>query len=152
MSRDLILQTATELIGQAGFHVHADWADESMPRLRITSQEDISVLIGREGQHVGALEHLIRLVLNKRLGRAEPLPDFMLDINDYRKAQTEELLSAVRESAKRVLETGRAESLPPMNAFERKVVHTELTAFGNLETQSIGTEPNRRVVIKRASL
>ncbi len=140
MSKELI-KTTEEILAKAGFAGTASWEEG---RISIRSPENISSLID-------PFEHLIRLIAYRRLSK-ESLPDFILDINDYRKAHSEDLVRIARESAKRVMETGRAESLTPMNAFERKIVHTELAAYGNLQTQSIGTEPNRRVVIKRASL
>ena len=152
MSKEILLQTAADILARAGFHAEAQWADEHIPRLCITSKENLSALIGKDGLHVGAVEHLIRTMSARKLSYGQSLPDFIVDINDYRKAQTDELVVLARQSAKRVIASGRAESLSPMNGFERKIIHTELAVFEDLETQSIGTEPNRRVVIKRVSL
>ena len=64
-----------------------------------------------------------------------------------------QIAQVAHECAKRVMMTGRAESLTAMNSYERRLVHTELASYTELETSSIGNEPNRRVVIaKRAIL
>lgn len=88
-----------------------------------------------DAQCKDAFQHLARCVAFKRFG--------------YR-PYDHELIQQARQRAQRVLETGRAEALPPMNAFERRMVHAELSSLAGLQTQSIGTEPNRRIVIKRA--
>lgn len=148
----LIAAVIQEILAKAGFAVIATWSDERLPRARIHSNENLSLLIGTDGNVLASLEHLVRLVALRRLVSSAQIADFMLDINDYRKKQIDRLAALAQGSAERVIATGRAESLAPMNAFERKIVHTELTSYSDLETQSIGAEPNRRVVIKRISL
>lgn len=152
MQQTIILETASELLKRAGYSVSVTWADGApIQRLSLKSDIDLSILIGREGQNLSALEHLVKVLAVKKIAAGRVLADFMLDINDYRKSQTDKLIGVAKESAKRVIDTGRAESLLPMNAFERKVVHTELASYERIETQSIGAEPNRRIVIKRIS-
>ena len=151
MSKEIILDTIRDILGKAGFSGKTTWVEGAIPRACVVSEEILSALIGRQGQNLGAFEHLVRVISTKKLPEGEPLTDFILDVNNYRKTHADELITLARMSADRVVSTGRAESLSPMNAFERKIVHTELSTREDLETQSIGTEPNRRVVIKRVS-
>ena len=116
----------------------------------IESDNDSSMLIGKNGQNLAAFDHIARLLVNRKLGFAagQPPVNFTVDINDYRKSKTNYLVDVARNTAKRVIQTQKAEALPPMSSYERRLVHTELAAFKEIQTESIGQEPRRRVVIK----
>lgn len=116
----------------------------------IESDNDLSMLIGKNGQNLSAFDHVARLLVNKKLNGydGESPINFMVDINDYRKSKTNYLIDVARNTAKRVTQTQKAEALPPMSSYERRLVHTELASFKELQTESIGQEPRRRVVIK----
>jgi len=116
----------------------------------IESDNDLSMLIGKNGQNLTAFDHVVRLLVAKNLGGAwgKDVPNFIVDVNDYRKSRTNYLMDVARNVAKRVIQTQRAEALLPMNAYERRLVHTELTSFKEIQTESIGQEPRRRVVVK----
>lgn len=151
--KKLITEIVTEVCARAGFALTVEWRDGGLvavANLQGTPQ-DLARLIGRDGQNLKALEHLVRVLVTKKYSTNNgPVPDFILDANSYRQNQNSELVKLAQQTAQKVLATGRAESLPPMNSFERRVVHTELAKFQGLATQSIGAEPNRRIVIKRA--
>ena len=149
MSKELILTITQELLERAGFPMRAQWVEGTFPRVSLISTQDCSVLIGKEGQHLHALEHLVRALVTKHAH--EPPPDFTIDVNNYRGEQIQRLAMLAHQCAEKVIASGHAESLEPMNAFERKIIHTELSARGDLITQSIGEEPHRRIVIKRAT-
>ena len=150
MFKDIALQSTTDMFQKAGFDVEVTWADTS--RINVRSSQSLASLIGHDGQYIASLEHLVRLMVLKRTGGDRMALDFTLDINDYRKERDIKLADLAHASARRVIATGSAESLDPMNSYERKVVHTVLASYQELASQSIGTEPNRRVVIKRISL
>ena len=116
----------------------------------IESDGDLSMLIGKNGQNLSAFDHVARLLVNRQLGieSGKPPVNFIVDINDYRKSRTNYLVDVARNVAKRVIQTQRAEALLPMNAYERRLVHTELASFKELQTESIGQEPRRRIVVK----
>ncbi|MBI2670275.1 MAG: hypothetical protein HYX20_03990 [Candidatus Yanofskybacteria bacterium] len=116
----------------------------------IDSDDDLSILIGKNGQNLSAFDHIAHLLVNKKLNNynVEFPINFMVDINDYRKSKTNYLVDVARNTAKRVIQTQKAEALLPMSSYERRLVHTELASFKELQTESIGQEPRRRVVIK----
>lgn len=135
-----ILDITQEALARAGVMASVVWVDDVLPRVVITSEQDISFLIGPQGTVLAALEHLIRLASHDM--------NIVVDIEDYRKTQTDRIVALARERAERVVVSGVAESLDPMNAFERKLIHSALSSFGDITTESIGTDPHRRVVIK----
>lgn len=112
--------------------------------ITLAAEEGSHALIGKGGQTLRALEHLVRLAW-LRSGEERSLT---LDINEYRRLRTEELQDRIKKVAERVRMTKKAETLDPMTSYERRVVHTELASFQDLGTESIGQEPHRRVVIK----
>lgn len=123
----------------------ADATEAAPATVDIQVPEDARLLIGKDGQNLRALEHVIRMFWARRDSTARPVS---VDINDYRKTRAAELVSSVHMTAKRVRDTRQPEALDPMTSYERRIVHTELAAYHDLGTESIGQEPHRRVVIK----
>lgn len=120
----------------------------TMPELAVTIDVDehADVLIGKDGQTLDALEHIFRLLGMKQ--EEAKRRGVSLDINGYRKQRLDSVAATARQAAERVRVSGQAETLAPMSASERREVHTILTEYGNLKTESIGIEPMRRIVIK----
>lgn len=154
MSEDIknkIVEITKDLLQRVGFdgEVKLENSNDNFLVVSIESDGDLSMLIGKNGQNLSAFDHMARLLVNKNLAGAEGAPvNFIVDVNDYRKSRTNYLVDVARNVAKRVIQARRAEALPPMNAYERRLVHTELASFKELQTESIGQEPRRRVVIK----
>jgi len=104
---------------------------------------DLSQLVGRDGEVLEALQELTRLAVYRETGERSRL---MLDISGYRADRREALVVVAKDAIERVRESGERVALEPMSAFERKVVHDEVTASG-LVSESEGVEPRRFVVI-----
>ncbi len=104
-----------------------------------------SLLIGEDGYNLAALEHLIKKIVKKKYGEDFR---FTLDINDYRMKQLEDLKQDVKAAAKEVRLYQKEVPLQPMSAFERRIVHLLLAEYPDITTESIGREPDRKVVIK----
>jgi len=107
--------------------------------------ENARFLIGKNGENLKALEHILRAML---LRNDKEIASLSVDVNDYRKAKSSEVINLAREAAVRVRNTKKAEALYPMSAYERRLVHAELASHPDVSTESIGDEPQRRVVIK----
>jgi spoIIIJ-associated protein len=104
----------------------------------------LDALVGSRGETLDALQELTRLAVAQKTGIRSRL---MLDISGHRQARRAELSSLAAETAARVLDTGTAARLAPMNPFERKVVHDSVAAIDGVRSESEGEEPNRRVVV-----
>jgi spoIIIJ-associated protein len=104
---------------------------------------DLSLLVGRNGEVLEALQELTRLAVYRETGERSRL---MLDIDGHRAQQRERLVALAETSIAEVRESGESVSLEPMSAFERKVVHDAVAAAG-LTSESEGAEPKRHVVI-----
>ncbi len=108
--------------------------------------QDMKRLVGPDGEVLEALQDLARLAVQSETGNMSRL---MLDIADFRAGRKEQLAEKARGSIAEVRESGKPFSMPPMNAFERKVVHDVVLEAG-LVSESEGEDPDRHVVIKPA--
>ena len=104
---------------------------------------NLSVLVGKDGEVLDALQELTRLAVHAVTGERSRL---MLDVDGFRAARRSELVVAAERAAEEVKATGVALRMEPMNPFERKVIHDAIARLG-LNSESEGEEPNRRVVI-----
>lgn len=103
--------------------------------------KDIRYLIGEKGTTLNSLEYLIgTMVKNVKV---------VIDSNGYKNKREESLRALARKKGEKVLETGNSIKLNPMSARERKIIHEEISFMKELETQSVGEEPKRCLVIKK---
>lgn len=110
--------------------------------------DDLGVLIGRRGEKLASLQHLVNLIVAKSQGQHNRI---MVDVENYRGRREQQLRDVAERAAKRVTQTGKIIQLEPMPALERRIVHLALVNNTKVRTQSVGVEPNRRVVILPAS-
>jgi spoIIIJ-associated protein len=109
-----------------------------------SEKESLGALIGRKGERLSALQHLVNLMLSKRMGAWTRV---LVDVEEYRGRRERQLHEIAERAAARVVETGRMLQLDPMTPLERRWVHLALRGNDQVTTQSIGEEPDRRVVI-----
>jgi spoIIIJ-associated protein len=105
---------------------------------------DIGVLIGKRGQTLDSLQYLVNLVANKHHGSYVRI---YLDAEGYRERRREALETLALRISNKALRTKREVRLEPMNAHERKIIHTKLQNIKGVSTHSDGEEPNRRIVV-----
>ena len=123
---------------------HAVKTDSNNYKVELTGS-DLGYLIGRRGDTLDALQHLA----NYSVGRnVEGHIRITVDAEDYREKREDSLRRYARKKAQQVLKARRRTTLEPMNAYERHVIHATLQDMDRITTYSVGTEPNRRVVIE----
>jgi spoIIIJ-associated protein len=121
------------------------WVDAQGGHVDIEGR-DLDVLVGTDGVTLSALQELTRLaVLRQTRHRVR----ITVDVDGFKVRRRDELAAAARAAAERVLDTGEVEELQPMPAFERKLVHDVVASMTGLQSESLGEEPNRRVLIRR---
>lgn len=106
--------------------------------------EKISVLIGKRGQTLNALQYLTQLVINRY---SSQYLNVVIDAEGYRERRNETLIQLAKRMASKAIRTGKVVSLEPMPSYERKVIHTALIRDRKIKTTSHGTEPYRYLVI-----
>jgi spoIIIJ-associated protein len=110
--------------------------------------DDLGVLIGRRGEKLASLQHIVNLIVARREGQ---LNRIMIDVENYRGRREDQLRDVADRAAQRVAQSGKIIQLEAMPAMERRIVHLALAEHDSVRTQSVGVEPNRRVVILPAS-
>jgi spoIIIJ-associated protein len=105
-------------------------------------------LIGHRGETLHAIEFLVNQMVKHHDGTA---PRVLVDIAGYKQARRESLQEMAQEIAARVKDTGAEEELKPMNPADRRIVHMTLRDIDGVETESRGSDRDRRIVVKPAA-
>ena len=148
------LATGKEILEQVmallGYTVTVSIEQGATSKLSVTGadseKEALGILIGRKGDRLSALQHLVNLMLSKRMGAWTRV---LVDVEEYRGRRERQLQEIAERAAERVVETGKMLQLEPMTPLERRWIHIALRDRPGVATQSIGEEPNRRVVVLR---
>ena len=106
---------------------------------------EAGILIGEDGQSLSALNHIVKKIIEKEF---KERPQFMIDVNDYKRKHYEELKDRARMDAQRVRYFKKEVAMQPMTAFDRRIVHMSLQEYPDIVTESIGDGITRRIVIK----
>mgnify|MGYP000453676652 CR=1 FL=1 len=106
--------------------------------------ENINHLIGYRGETINALQTIISSVANKKSSSKIKV---FVDIAGYKERRIKTLEELAEKISKTVIRTGKAITLEPMTAYERKIIHTKLQENNKVKTFSKGEEPHRRIVV-----
>ncbi|NIS80888.1 MAG: KH domain-containing protein [Anaerolineales bacterium] len=143
--------TVIELLQRMGIRgkVEAHWGEidehgRIRPLLVDIRGDDLSILIGRRGETLSALQYITRLIVGKELKRPVAV---VIDIEGYRARRERQLRRLARRMAQQAVETGRTMSLEPMPANERRIIHIELREDTKVDTASVGEGDRRKVTI-----
>jgi spoIIIJ-associated protein len=133
-----------EILEQMGVDAEVSYGEQtSHDGLDVVGQ-DVGALIGRGGENLVALQQIVSAVTSKKVGHSVHVG---IDIEGYRRRREDQLKEMAERVSSRVKATGSAVTLEPMLAYERRIVHLVVQAQQGLRTESVGIEPNRRVVI-----
>ena len=138
-----IKQAITDLLRIAGFNGPVVECNEEGSRLSIFLDE---------GEWIR--EWIPRLVADlgfiaRTIGRKQGVHGMVyVDVNNYRKERERLIVEIAKAAARKVLVTKADVFLPPMNAYERRLVHTELATRPDVKTESIGEKRDRCVIVK----
>lgn len=106
--------------------------------------DESGVLIGKRGDTLDAIQHIVQLALNKAVKGGEKI---RVDTEGYREKRTKTLIALAKSIANRVIKSKGKYELEPMKAYERKIIHAALQSYPMLTTYSVGVEPERRLVV-----
>lgn len=158
LDKNEVLQTVKKMVSFMNIECQIEAKDEpgdshgeGVVAISIQTFDNARFLIGKNGQNLRALEHILKTMLLKptRPGGGENKEGtIILDVNDYKKSRTAHLVDIAKQAVARVRNSQKAEALFPMSAYERRIVHMELAACPDIITESIGSDPQRRVIIK----
>ncbi len=113
--------------------------------LIILDGEDISILIGRRGETLDALQYLASLAANNGGSHYK----ISLNIGSYREKREETLVALAKKIAAQVLKTEKSRTLEHMNPYERRIIHTTVQSIEGVVSKSFGEGSARRIVISK---
>jgi spoIIIJ-associated protein len=147
VSRQVVIDLLEKMKINAQVHVTmrraADEEDEDTVQINIEG-DDLSILIGRRTETLNALQYIASLIVGKQINRWTPV---MIDVQGYRARRERQLRTLARRMADQAIHTGRKQVLEPMPANERRLIHLELRDHPQVDTESIGDDPNRKITI-----
>lgn len=118
--------------------------DENIFNVTIVSNNN-HILIGKDGKNLNSMQFLIRQTLNNLTGMDVKVN---LDVSNYRAKKIKNFEYQIKNIVREVQKTKTDTKLDPMNSYQRRIIHSLLSDFSNVTTESVGEEPNRCVVIK----
>lgn len=121
---------------------------EEYPQFIIRTRE-AGILIGDRGQCLISLNHLLKRIAENEFQKnnLEKI-QFLLDVNDYQAKRIEDLKNMGRMVAQRVRYFKKDIEMEPMTSYERRIIHSALSEYPDITTESTGEEPNRKIIIK----
>lgn len=141
-----IKKKAEDLIGLMGFEVDAIITQRGRTISLNLQVEEPGMLIGRGGEILESLEHILRVLLGEVTNEVGGV--LVVDINGYRNGRISLLERRAREAAFEARDRKIEVLLEPMNSFERRIVHSLVSNIADVETESIGFGAKKKVKIK----
>lgn len=151
---DFVEATVKRVLDLLGVNFSLEFQEGGEDSWFIIKTPEAPLLIGDNGKHLAALSFLMKRIFEQRF----PNPPaggqfkFLLDINDYNKKRIEEIKDLARMHAQRVRYFKKEVEMRPMNAYDRRIVHSVLQEYPDISTESAGEGVERRVVIKPLNL
>lgn len=141
-----IKKTIEEFFEKTTFEIEAEVLpfEENTVPVKIKTEEP-RILIGQNGQTLAEIQHLLKAILRRKIPEQFYLN---IDVNDYKKKKAEYLKETAISLADEVALTKKEKTLTAMSAYERRIIHLELAERKDIITESIGEEPERRIVIR----
>ncbi len=145
MSFDFVKTLLSDIGLNASCELYA--CEDGTRRITIVG-DDASVLIGHHGDTLDALQYLANLASARKNAQGErDKSRVTIDIEGYRAKREETLRALARRMAAKALRNKRSVMLEPMNAYERRIIHSEIQGIEGVSTNSIGADNNRKIVI-----
>lgn len=108
------------------------------------NSKELGFLIGYRGETLYAMQNILLSIAGKGVQNRVRV---ILDIEGYKAKRKKTLEDLAEKVAKTVIKTRKPVKLEPMQAYERKIIHSKLQENSKVETISVGEEPHRRIVI-----
>lgn len=140
------IRSILEGMGVSEIEISACEDDEGV-EVQLNCGNDYGYVIGRRGETLDAIQYLTRLVINKG---SDGYKRVSINAGNYREKREETLRELAKKNASRVRKYGRNVTLDPMNPYERRIIHTTIQEIEGVDSHSVGSESDRRVVITLA--
>lgn len=143
--KNFIIEYINSLGSKMGLELHLNiYEEDNIFLVRINSKEN-AILIGKDGKTLNSIQYLIRKTISNTIGFNISVN---LDVSNYKKKIEKKFESDIKKIINEVLQTKIETKLDPMNSYKRRIVHSIASNYYNIETVSMGEEPNRYTIIK----
>ena len=143
-----IKKAAEEFFEKAGLVAQVDVRNPENETIPVcVTTEEAQLLIGEQGQTLAEIQRLLKAVLRKQAVCDSPFY-INLDVNGYKEQKAAYLKEMARTAADEVALMKEEKYLPVMAAYERRIVHVALASRTDIITESVGQEPERKILIK----
>lgn len=144
----IALEVVRDLLNHMGIDatvvVRDPGEDDAQPVVLDVEGDDLGILIGRQGETLRDLQYITRLIVSRKLQR---WVNILVDVGGYKRRRERILSELAERMAQRVMDEGRAVTLEPMPAHERRIVHMALRDHRSVTTESTGEGRRRKVVV-----
>lgn len=137
-----------ELLSKLGVEAKIGVSEQDDAIHIVVEGDDLGILIGFHGENLEAVQLILGLMINKKREDEDWLP-VNFDVGGWRKERAEILRSMIDKAEIELKGSKEAVELPPMSASQRRMVHVLLSDYKGITSESVGEEPNRKVVIKK---
>lgn len=147
VARETVNELLEKMKVQASVTAEYGQIEDSRSRVPVlvnVNGDDLSILIGKRAETLNALQYITSLIVNKEIGRSIPM---VVDVEGYRIRRENQLRQIANRMADQAIKSGRRQVLEPMPANERRIIHIELRENPEVNTESVGEDPRRKVTI-----
>jgi spoIIIJ-associated protein len=141
---DRLLDLLDELVDGLGLEAEVSAEEEDGVLTGYVDGKDVELFIGRRGETIDAIQHLAQRIV---FSGERPQVRIVIDADDYREQRAAQLRNEADEAADEAIASGVPVELSAASASERRVVHEYLRERGDVETESVGEEPKRALVV-----
>lgn len=144
--KKMTIEVETEFLSpkETGFSIEEKEEKIYTLPINLTTKEP-QILIGEGGQTLVEIQQLLKAILKRKIKKSFFID---LDINGYKKKKIEYLKEMARSVADEVALAKKEKWLSPMPAYERRIIHLELAERKDVTTESVGQEPERKIVVR----
>ncbi len=146
MKPELLKETVTLFLEKLGFDSESITVTSKHRTLVSVTSEHSKILIGPQGEHLRAINTLLKRLLEQKYG--EEATSFLIDVNNYHEDQMEKIRQNARMLAQRARLFKRDVEMEPMSAYERLVVHELFAEDPQIKTVSEGEGKFRHIILK----
>ncbi|MBU1083338.1 hypothetical protein KKE14_02795 [Patescibacteria group bacterium] len=144
-----ITETAKEMFQSWPLSVEVSVSEEdNFVRVSLATDKD-HLFIQPSADPLFAVQHIMRLMVKNKF--PEERVHLSVNIGDFHERQKEALIALADTAIEKVKKDGMPVQLPSMSSFERRIVHMHLVDTQGIASESVGSEPDRRLVVKSAS-
>ena len=114
-------------------------------RIDIETEEETGLLIGRHGETIEAIQSILGMMLKKKTGDWVRI---IVDVGGWREKQEERLRDLATQTAERAKETGEGQPLYNLSPAQRRIIHLTFADDSDIETESVGEDEERYLIIR----